>query len=412
MLYSHRIVLNKNLSPIQTEGDNMVKILSSIFLKGIDKTTEAGRRLYGMLCSLLGIGLNILLFAGKLTAGTLSGSIAITADAFNNLSDAGSSVITLIGFKFAGMKPDTKHPFGHGRIEYISGLVVSFIIVIVGFELLISSIQKIKNPEELTGNLLISIIILSASILTKGYMFFYNHKIGKEIESAGMKATAIDSISDCVATLVVLISIIISAVTGANIDGWFGAAVSLFVLFAGFRSAIETIQPLLGTQPEEDFVKDVETAVMSHSVVLGIHDMVVHDYGPGRKMMSLHAEVDGKGDIYAIHDEIDNIENELREKFGCETVIHMDPIETDNEVTNKYKEQVVELIKGIHKDATIHDFRMVPGPTHTNLIFDAVIPFDITSTEEELKNDICNLVSESCKNCFAVVMIDRPYTAV
>jgi len=390
----------------------MVKILSSIFLKGVDKTTETGRRLYGMLCSLLGIGLNILLFAGKILAGTLSGSIAITADAFNNLSDAGSSVITLIGFKFAGMKPDTKHPFGHGRIEYISGLVVSFIIVIVGFELLISSIQKIKNPEELAGNFPISILILATSILIKGYMFFYNHRIGKEIDSAGMKATAIDSISDCVATLVVLVSIIISAATGAVIDGWFGAAVSLFVLFAGFRSAIETIQPLLGTPAEEDFVKDVHETVMAHNVVLGIHDMIVHDYGPGRKMMSLHAEVDGCGNIFDIHDEIDLIEQELREKFGCEAVIHMDPIETNNEITNSYKSQVITLIKGIHKDATIHDFRMVPGPTHTNLIFDAVIPHEVKSTEEELKNDVCKLIEENCKNCFAVVMIDRPYTSV
>lgn len=390
----------------------MVKILSSIFLKGVDKMSDTGRRLYGMLCSLLGIGLNLLLFAGKITAGTLSGSIAITADAFNNLSDAGSSVITLIGFKFAGMKPDTKHPFGHGRIEYISGLVVSFIIVVVGFELLISSIQKIMNPEELSGNFLISIFILVASILTKGYMFFYNYKVGKEINSAGMRATAIDSISDCVATLVVLISIVISALTGAKLDGWFGGAVSLFVIFAGFRSAIETIQPLLGVAPEDDFVKDVEAAVMEHEIVIGIHDLVVHDYGPGRKMLSLHAEVDGKGDIYIIHDEIDIIENELREKFGCDAVIHMDPIETDNEITNDYKEKVMNLIKDFHKDATIHDFRMVPGPTHTNLIFDAVIPFEIEGTAEDLKSKLCCLVSENLKDCFAVVTIDRPFTAI
>lgn len=374
--------------------------------------SDTGRRLYGMLCSLLGIGLNILLFAGKITAGTLSGSIAITADAFNNLSDAGSSVITLIGFKFAGMKPDTKHPFGHGRIEYISGLVVSFIIVVVGFELLISSIQKIMNPEELAGNFLISIFILVASIMVKGYMFFYNHKVGKEIDSAGMKATAIDSISDCMATLVVLVSVIISALTGAKLDGWFGSAVSLFVIFAGFRSAIETLQPLLGIAPEDEFVRDVEATVMAHNVVLGIHDMIVHDYGPGRKMLSLHAEVDGKGDIYIIHDEIDIIENELKEKFGCDAVIHMDPIETDNEITKGYKEKVVALIKDFHKDATIHDFRMVPGPTHTNLIFDAVIPHEIEGTSDELRNKLCALVSEKIKDCFAVITIDRPYTQV
>ncbi len=388
----------------------MVKILSSIFLKGVDKATDAGRRAYGMLCSILGICLNILLFAGKLLAGTLSGSIAITADAFNNLSDAGSSVITLIGFKFAGMKPDTKHPFGHGRIEYISGLVVSFIIVLVGFELLISSIQKIITPEPLTGNFLLSLIILGASVLVKGYMFFYNKMIGKEINSAGMKATAMDCISDCVATTVVFISVLVGALTGVAFDGWFGAAVSGFVLFAGFRSALETLQPLLGTPPEEEFVTAVEETVMAHKTVVGIHDLVVHDYGPGRVMLSLHAEVDGKGNIFDIHDEIDIIEQELKGKFGCDAVIHMDPIETDNKVTNEYKDKIVDLIKEIHKDATIHDFRMVPGPSHNNLIFDAVIPHEIRDSEEEIKERICSLVEEKLTKCFAVVMIDRPYT--
>ena len=389
----------------------MIKILSSIFLKGADKTTQAGRRAWGAMCSFLGIGLNILLFAIKLLAGTLSGSIAITADAFNNLSDAGSSVITLIGFRFAGAKPDPKHPFGHGRIEYISGLLVSIIIVIVGFELLISSIEKIIAPEPLTGNFIVTILILISSILIKGYMYFYNRKIGKEIDSAGMKATSIDSLSDCAATTVVLISVIVSAFSGVAIDGWFGAAVSLFVMFAGFRSAYETIQPLLGIAPEEEFVKEIENTIMAHDVVLGIHDMVIHDYGPGRKMMSLHAEVDGKGDIYVIHNQIDLIEQELKEKFSCETVIHMDPIETDNEAVAGFREIVVEAIKEIHKDATIHDFRMVPGPVHNNLIFDAVIPHDVKDSEEELKRRINVLIKEKCKNCNAVITIDRPYTS-
>lgn len=397
---------------VLTRVVHMVKILSSIFLKGVDKATDAGRRAYGMLCSILGICLNLLLFAGKLAAGTLSGSIAITADAFNNLSDAGSSVITLIGFKFAGMKPDTKHPFGHGRIEYISGLIVSFLIVLVGFELLISSIQKIINPEPLAGNFLLSLIILGASVLVKGYMFFYNRMVGKEINSAGMKATAIDCVSDCVATTVVLISVLVGALTGAKLDGWFGAAVSGFVLFAGFRSALETIGPLLGTPPEEEFVKNVEEAVMAHKTVVGIHDLVVHDYGPGRVMLSLHAEVDGKGDIFEIHDEIDIIEQELRARFGCEAVIHMDPIETDNKVTNEYKDKVTSIIKSIHKDAGIHDFRMVPGPSHNNLIFDAVIPHDIKDSEEEIREKICSLVEENLAQCFAVVTVDRPYTTI
>ncbi len=388
----------------------MVKLLSSIFLRGRDIATEGGRRALGTLCSILGIFLNILLFAGKLTAGILSGSIAITADAFNNIADAGSSVITLIGFCFAGMKPDTKHPFGHGRFEYLSGLIVSIVIVIVGFELLTSSIDKIVNPEALSGNVLISIIILAASILVKGYMFFYNRSIGKKINSSGMKATAMDSVSDCAATTVVLISVIIGAVTNLNIDGWCGAAVSLFVLFAGFKSAFETLQPLLGTSPDAEFVKDIEKTVMKHKMIKGIHDMVVHDYGPGRQMVSLHAEVDGKDNIFLIHDEIDIIEQELHTKFGCDAVIHMDPIESDNEAVNLYRTQVCELVKSLYEGSTIHDFRMVPGPTHNNLIFDAVIPYEIKESEEAIEQNICSQVHLKLAKCNAVIKIDRPFT--
>lgn len=388
----------------------MISILSKIFLRKKDMVSDEGRRALGMLCSIFGIFLNVLLFFGKLIAGMLSGSIAITADAFNNITDAGSSFITLIGFKFAGMKPDTKHPFGHGRFEYISGLLVSIIIIIVGFELFTTSVDKIMNPEPLSGNYMIAIVILVCSILAKGYMFFYNRAIGKKINSAGMKATAMDSLSDCAATTVVLIALIIGINTGVLIDGWCGCAVSLFVLFAGIRSAFETIQPLLGTSPDEEFVKSVEKLVMSHEVVIGIHDMVVHDYGPGRQMISLHAEVDGSGNIFIIHDEIDIIEQELASTFGCEAVIHMDPIETDNEITNSYKLKVTELIKEIHPETTIHDFRMVPGPSHTNLIFDAVVPYEITDGNDELTTRIENLVSGNLKNCFAVIKIDRPYT--
>ena len=388
----------------------MISILSKIFLRKKDMVSDEGRRALGMLCSIFGIFLNVLLFFGKLIAGMLSGSIAITADAFNNITDAGSSFITLIGFKFAGMKPDTKHPFGHGRFEYISGLLVSIIIIIVGFELFTTSVDKIMNPEPLSGNYMIAIAILVCSILAKGYMFFYNRAIGKKINSAGMKATAMDSLSDCAATTVVLIALIIGINTGVLIDGWCGCAVSLFVLFAGIRSAFETIQPLLGTSPDEEFVKSVEKLVMSHEVVIGIHDMVVHDYGPGRQMISLHAEVDGSGNIFIIHDEIDIIEQELASTFGCEAVIHMDPIETDNEITNSYKLKVTELIKEIHPETTIHDFRMVPGPSHTNLIFDAVVPYEITDGNDELTTRIENLVSGNLKNCFAVIKIDRPYT--
>lgn len=387
----------------------MISLLGKIFLKNKSKESPAGRRAWGALCSIVGIALNILLFAGKLIAGTVAGSIAITADAFNNLSDAGSSLITLIGFRFAGKKPDPEHPFGHGRFEYISGLLVSVIIVVVGVELMTSSIGKIINPEPIGENWVLSAIILGASILVKLYMFFYNRRVGKSINSSGMKATAMDCISDSVATSVVLVSLIIGAYFNVMIDGYCGVLVSLFILFAGFKSAMETLKLLLGTPPEKEFVEAVEATVFSHPIVIGIHDLIVHDYGPGRQILSLHAEVDGKGNIYEIHDEIDLIEQELAEVYGCLAVIHMDPIETDNEVTNSYRMKVAKLVKSIHEDATIHDFRMVPGVTHTNLIFDAVVPFAVKDDDKKLKKDIAKLISSNLENCNAVVQIDRPF---
>ncbi|MBQ8796341.1 MAG: cation transporter [Clostridia bacterium] len=388
----------------------MISLLGKIFLKNKSKDTPEGRRAWGALCSIAGICLNILLFAGKLLAGTFAGSIAITADAFNNLSDAGSSLITLIGFRFAGKKPDPEHPFGHGRFEYISGLLVSIIIVVVGIELMTSSIGKIVNPEPIGEDWVLSACILGASILVKLYMFLYNSRVGKSINSAGMKATAMDCISDSLATLVVLISLFVGVYFDIMIDGYCGVLVSLFILFAGFKSAMETLKTLLGTPPEKEFVEAVEASVLAHPIVIGIHDLIVHDYGPGRQILSLHAEVDGKGDIYEIHDEIDLIEQELAEVYGCLAVIHMDPIETDNEVTNSYRMSVAKIVKTIHKDVTIHDFRMVPGVTHTNLIFDAVVPFAVKTDDKKLKKDIANLVKANLKDCNAVVQIDRPFT--
>ncbi len=379
-------------------------------MKNKSKDSPEGRRLWGALCSIVGIALNILLFAGKLAAGTLAGSIAITADAFNNLSDAGSSLITLIGFRFAGKRPDPEHPFGHGRFEYISGLLVSVIIVVVGIELMTSSIGKIVNPEPIGENWILSACILGASVLVKLYMFFYNRRVGKAINSAGMKATAMDCISDSVATSVVLLSLIIGVYFDVMIDGWCGVLVSLFILFAGFKSAMETIKPLLGTAPEKEFVEAVEATVLAHPVVVGIHDFIAHDYGPGRQFVSLHAEVDGKGNIYELHDEIDLIEREIAEVYGCLAVIHMDPIETDNEITNGYRMKVAKIVKEINKDITIHDFRMVPGVTHTNLIFDAVIPHSMKEDDKKITKKISALVSESLPGCLCVIQIDRPFT--
>ncbi|MGN0153188.1 MAG: cation diffusion facilitator family transporter [Lachnospiraceae bacterium] len=384
----------------------MITILSGIFIK--DKDEKASRKAYGTLCSIVGILLNVLLFAGKYFAGVISGSVAITADAFNNLSDAGSSFITLVGFLFAGKKPDPDHPFGHGRFEYISGFVVSIAILMMGLELLKSSVAKILHPE-LVDTSTLAMGILVVSILVKLYMAFYNHNIGKRIESAAMGATAMDSLSDTIATTVVLVAMLVMRFAGINIDGICGVLVALFILYAGFNAAKETLDPLLGLPPEQEFVDQIEEIVMAHDLIEGIHDLVVHDYGPGRRMISLHAEVPGDHDIYEIHDLIDCVEKELDEKLACEAVIHMDPIETDNKEVARMKKIVAVQLKTIDENISIHDFRMVSGPTHTNLIFDAVVPFEIKMKEEDVREKIEEVVESMEGNYFAVVHIDRSY---
>ena len=388
----------------------MVSYLSKKFIKDYKNVkNENVRRAYGMLCSIVGILLNIFLFAIKYFAGIISGSIAITADAFNNLSDAGSSVITLIGFKFAGMKPDLEHPFGHGRVEYISGFAVSVMIILMGAELLKSSINKIFHPESIDTTV-VSFIILIVSILVKLYMSLYNSKIGDKIESAGMKATATDSKSDCIATSVVLISMLIAKFTGVNIDAYAGLLVAGFIFYAGYDAAKETLSPLLGQIPEKSLVDSIEKIVMSYDEIVGIHDLVVHDYGPGRLMLSLHAEVPGNGDIFVLHDAIDRAEIELNEKLNCEAVIHLDPIDTDNEEVMEMKSKITKLIKKeIDEIITIHDFRIVKGNTHTNVIFDAVIPPKYKMTDKEVETKIKDLVKNNFGNYFAVVKVEITY---
>ncbi len=385
----------------------MISILSRLFIK--ENTDEQKKRgLYGTLCCVTGIFLNLVLFAIKYFAGIISKSVSITADAFNNLSDAGSSVITLAGLRLADKKPDKDHPFGHGRMEYLSGLAVSVIIILVGVELLRSSVDKIINPEEVeTG--IAAILILVVSILIKGYMFIYNNSVGKKINSSGMKATALDSISDAVATLVVLVSAVISHFTGLKIDGWCGILVSGFIVYAGIKSFRETINPLLGVAPEKEFTDKIEQIVFSYDKIVGIHDLIVHDYGPGRVVVSLHAEVNGKENIFDLHDVIDTVESHLYEELGCLAVIHMDPIETDNEVTNAMRADVAEAVKVFNSEATIHDFRMVPGNSHTNLIFDIVVPHEVRMSDREVRNEISRIVSERFEKCNAVVNIDRPF---
>ncbi len=387
----------------------MIRLLSALFIKDRKNyNSPAVRRAYGMMCGIVGIFFNILLFAIKLVAGMLSGSISILADAFNNLSDAGTSIITLIGFKLSGTKPDSDHPFGHGRFEYITGLIVAIIIILMGFELGMESVKKIVSPAEIEFSYL-TVAILVVSIIAKCYMALYNRAVHKKISSPSLSATAADSLSDCVATAVILISMIIFKIWNINIDAWCGLAVSVFILINGIKAAKETVSPLLGQPPEKEFVEKINNIVMSEDCVLGIHDLIVHDYGPGRIMISLHAEVSGNADIMETHDAIDNIERQLKHELNCEAVIHMDPILENDELTNQLKEIVAELLSTIGEGVSIHDFRVVSGPTHTNLIFDVVIPYNLKLDNKAVTEKVNSLISTIDGNYYPVFNIDNSY---
>ncbi len=387
----------------------MVTLLAKWFIRNKESLGEGQlRHMYGVLCGALGIFLNLVLFAFKLFAGTLSGSIAITADAFNNLSDAGSSVVTLLGFKLANQKPDREHPFGHGRMEYLSGLLVSMLIIYMGIELTRSSFTKILHPEEVTFSI-VAVLILVASVAVKLYMGLYNRSVGRKINSAAMLATATDSFSDCLSTVAVLAATVIGHFAHIYIDGYVGLLVAVFILIAGYRAAKETLSPLLGQAPEKEFVDEIEKIVMAYKDVVGIHDLVVHDYGPGRRMISLHAEVPSHKDIMILHDMIDNAEMELREKLHCEAVIHMDPIVTNDGITKETRERVALLVSAIDPEFTIHDFRMVMGPTHTNLIFDVVVPHGCRISANEVEERIKKSVRALDGNYYAVVTVESSY---
>ena len=388
----------------------MIELLAKWFIPRRD-TMEGGalRRAYGTLCGAVGIGLNILLFMGKFFAGQLSGSIAVTADAFNNLSDAGSSAVTLLGFRLAGKKPDTDHPFGHGRIEYISGLIVAGLILLMGVELAKSSFDKILHPEEVTFSVL-ALVILAVSVAVKLYMWFYNRRIGGKLRSAAMEATAMDSLSDAAATSAVLLATLIGKWTGLAVDGYVGLLVALFILFSAYKAAKETLSPLLGQAPDPELVQRIRDIVAAHDTVVGVHDLVVHDYGPGRQMVSLHAEVPASGDILELHDVIDNIERELHEKLHVQAVIHMDPIVTDDAEVDALRRQVAELARQVEPRMTIHDLRVVRGTTHTNLVFDAVLPLDAAITPAEAARRIRQKVSELDGDYCAVVTVEHSFT--
>ncbi len=390
----------------------MTDLLVKMFVKDYKEIKEPSvRQRYGIMSGIVGIICNIILCSGKLIAGFITGAVSIMADAINNLSDAGSSIITLIGFKLAGKPADSDHPYGHGRLEYIAGLIVSGIILVMAFELLKSSFIKVIHPEEVTFSL-VSVIVLVASILVKMWMAAFNNKLGKRINSVAMLATATDSLSDCIATFVALASLLLNFLAGINLDGIAGCVVAIFVLKAGFDAAKDTLQPLLGQPPSKEYVEKLESIVLEDDNIIGLHDMMVHDYGPGRTYVSLHAEVSHNMDIMAAHDCIDMAERRVEEKMGCWISIHMDPVVDDDASVKELKEMTLEAIKNVGNEIRMHDFRTTQGPLITNLIFDIVIPYDYRLSDEEVVSRIKEEIKKKDSKCSAVIQVDKGYVGL
>ena len=385
----------------------MVGFLLRRFIKDSENVSDPTvRQRYGAICGLYGIGINLLLFLGKLAAGFFSGSIAITADAFNNLSDAGSSIVTLLGFRLAAQAPDRDHPYGHGRFEYISGMLVSVAILLMGVELLRTGIEKILRPQSVEFSLAV-LIILTASILLKLYMAYYNKKYGDRIDSAAMGATALDSLSDCAATGAVLAATLLSRFTELNVDGWAGALVAVLIAIAGVRSLKETVDPLLGLAPNEKLVRQIYEIVNSYPETKGIHDLIVHDYGPGRRMISLHVEVDGSRNVYDLHDAIDAMERELDSSLGCSAIIHMDPISVNGQPSQTLRGEINRLLQEqVDSRITIHDLRVLGGDGSGLISFDSLVPRELSGNTEVLRERICRIVEDNFPGCTVETVID------
>lgn len=390
----------------------MTNLLVKIFIKNRKNTADPEiRRKYINLGSIVGILCNIILFVIKFTIGLLAGSMSILADAFNNLMDIGSSVVTMIGFRLSVKPADKEHPFGHGRFEYMSAMLVAIIILLVGFELVKSSMQKIFNPTELKIESF-TIILLIISVIIKLWMFLFNRKLGKSINSAGLIATAQDSINDSVATSAVLISVIIFKIFSINIDPYIGVLVAIFILYSGIKTIKETLDPLLGMPPEKETIDSILKIVLSNENFVGIHDLIVHNYGPGRSFASLHVEVPADIDIVACHEDIDACEKVLQSELGIEVVIHMDPIAINDENTQKTKETITNAIMDYDNRLTLHDFRMVNGEEQINLIFDIVVPSNLQLKDSEFKEKINEICKKIDSRYVAVITIDRDFTSL
>ena len=388
----------------------MTELLSRLFVKNHkDATNPTVRTAYGTMVSITGIILNLILFASKFIVGTLFGAISIVGDAVNNLSDAGTQIISLISFRIAAKPADREHPFGHARIEYVTSMIVSFLVMLVGFELFKSSVAQIFSPE-LPDSSPIAIIVLIGSMLCKLWLGLFNRTIGKRIDSSVMRATAADSLSDVFATGAVLVATVLPMIFTNmtwNPDAYMGVIVAALIIVAGFRILNESKNAILGEAPSEEIVKQITDVVDKYKGALGIHDMVVHNYGPGRIIASLHIEVDGSVDVFETHDMIDTIEKELREECGIQATIHMDPIVTDDEQVNALRHKTAEAVKKVHPEMQIHDFRFVAGATHTNLIFDVVVPFEVKMSEADVKAAVAEKVKEIDPTYCVVLNIDH-----
>ena len=386
----------------------MITLLSKIFVKSDNLKDPVVRERYGKLCCIVGIALNVMLSLLKFIAGMLSGAIAVTADALNNLSDAGSSVVTLIGFKMAAEKPDRDHPYGHGRMEYISGIFVAVFILFMAYEMIKSSIEKIIHPmlPKISG---ITVVVLIISIFVKLYMTYYNHTVGKKIDSVAMLATAKDSISDVGVTAVVLVSVIVGDIWKIPVDGVGGLLVGIMILHAGINATKETIDPLLGKAPNSDMVSQIEDIVLKDKRILGMHDLLIHDYGPGKRMLSLHVEVPYKMELLELHELVENIEYDLRGIIGCEPTIHTDPVVDDDCEINETRKKLEEILKNIDDRIKYHDYHMVRYDGYSNIIFDAVIPHDLDMSETELKEKVSEELKEYNAGYRCIMQIDLQF---
>lgn len=385
----------------------MTEILVKLFVKDNKNTGDVKvRSAYGTMVSIVGVVLNVLLFAGKSVAGALTGSISMVADAVNNLSDALSQVISFISFKISAKPADRAHPFGHARIEYVASMIVSIAIIIIGYELFSESVAKIINPVKTTFSI-VSVIILALSVLVKLWLFLFNRKIAARIDSSVMKATSFDSLADAGATSAVLVSVLISKAFGVNLDAYMGVIVAILIFIAGAKILNETKNAILGEAPSEETVEKIKSLVMSYPEAVGIHDLTVHNYGPGCTMATLHVEVDGAKDVFLAHDAMDNIEKALWNEYSIRATVHLDPIVTDDEQVNALREQVSACVRELNGEFHIHDFRFVRGNTHSNLIFDVAVPFEEKRKNVDIEEEICQKIKDIDESYCAVITIDR-----